>query len=429
MLLTHPATLRIGYVPLYETRAVAHDLYDIAVVGAGPAGAVAAYAAARRGFSVALIDRQTFPRDKTCGDGIGPAAVRVARRLGIEEIFDGYTPVETVTVFGPNGSRSDSAIPDIDGQAATGFVIPRLKFDHRLFQKAVKAGAEDLTGMRFLDMETCTTERTVRLRGSDGTHRTIDARLVLGADGAHSAVRRSLVDRKDPHRSKHTGFAMRAYAQSTDSWPAAEPGPRLMLEFSRDLLPSYGWAFPVGGNRINIGVGGPLDVPRDRKADLSKLLDAYVVSMRSHGIEVGELKEKRAYHLPHVAGMPTLTYPRAALIGDAASMINPVSGEGIAYAVTAAAQLIETLPEQLDDGDMLATALTRFEREFRTTHRLHFASSKATLRLLRSPVWSSVLVRSMQRDPRVLGDAIDMLFGFGRFHVATALRVLNPRLL
>jgi menaquinone-9 beta-reductase len=429
-LMRHPnrPTLRIGHIPVCKTQSVAHDHYDIAIVGAGPAGSVAAYAAARRGFSVALIDRQTFPRDKTCGDGIGPAAVRVARRLGIEDVFDGYTPVETVTVFGPNGSRSDSAIPDIDGQAATGFVIPRLEFDNRLFQKAMKAGAEDFSGIRFLNMTARTTERTVQLRNGDGTAQTIGARLVLGADGAHSAVRRALVEGRDPRRSKHTGFAMRAYAQSTDSWPVAEPGPRLMLEFSRDLLPSYGWAFPVGGNRINIGVGGPLDVLRHRSTDLSKLLDSYVVSMRARGIEVGKLEEKRAYHLPHIAGMPTLTYPRAALIGDAASMINPVSGEGIAYAVTAAVQLVEALPEKLDDGDMLEKALARFEHDFRTTYRIHFASSRATLRLLRSPVWSSVLVRSMQRDPQVLSDAIDMLFGFGRFHLATALRVLNPHL-
>ncbi|MBR7839463.1 FAD-dependent oxidoreductase [Actinospica durhamensis] len=101
--------------------------FDVAVVGAGPAGSVAAYAAARQGLTVALIDRSTFPRDKVCGDGIGPAAVRALQRLGLSEVFDGYQPVSMVTVFGPNGTRSDSAIPDIDGESATGYVIPRLE--------------------------------------------------------------------------------------------------------------------------------------------------------------------------------------------------------------------------------------------------------------------------------------------------------------
>ena len=102
------------------------EVFDVAVVGAGPAGSFAALCAARRGFSVALIDRSTFPRDKTCGDGIGPGAVRVLHDAGLEEVFDGFQPVQTVTVFGPDGSRSDSAIPDIDGEPASGFIIPRL---------------------------------------------------------------------------------------------------------------------------------------------------------------------------------------------------------------------------------------------------------------------------------------------------------------
>lgn len=414
--------------PLCKThRVVAQDLYDIAVVGAGPAGSVAAFAAAKRGFSVALIDRHTFPRDKTCGDGIGPGAVRVARQLGFAEIFDGYVPVEAVTVFGPNGSRSDSVIPDIDGEPATGFIIPRLELDNRLFQTALKSGAEDFSGLRFLEMTAAPGAWSVKLRDGSGAHRNIRARLVLGADGAYSAVRRTLVPHKDPHGSKHAGFAIRAYADGTDPWPAGAAGPHLMLEFSRELLPSYGWVFPVGVNRVNIGVGGPLDVLQRRGMDLGKLLDTYADSMRERGIITGRLHNRRAHRLPHVAGMPALVHPRAALIGDAASMINPVSGEGIAYAFTAAARVIRALPERLEDSDALAAALSRFDRDFRGEYRSHFASSRVVLRLLRSPLWSSVLVRSMQRDPRVLGDAIDMLFGFGALNLSTALHVLDPR--
>jgi menaquinone-9 beta-reductase len=405
---------------------VADDLYDIAVVGAGPAGAVAAHAAVRRGFKVALIDRHTFPRDKACGDGIGPGAVRAIHRLGIEGIFDGYAPVENVAVFGPSGSRSDTAIPDIEGRPATGYVIPRIDFDNRLFRQALKAGAADFSGMRFLDMARGAGERAVRVRAGDGAHRTITARLVVGADGAYSAVRRSLVRQTSSKRARQTGLAMRAYAKTLDPWPADGPGPSLILTFSRELLPSYGWVFPAGDGLLNIGVGGPLDVLQHRASDLRELLDTYAGSMRTRVGDFGELTERRACHLPHVAGMPPLAHPRAVLIGDAASMINPVSGEGIAYAVTAAGQLVDALPERLDDGAALAAALSRFEDDFRARLRAHFASSRAVLRLLRSPVWSSVLVRSMQRDPKVFSDAVDMLFGFGRFHLSTALRVLTP---
>lgn len=400
---------------------MARELFDIAVVGAGPAGAVAAYAAARRGFSVALIDRHAFPRDKACGDGIGPGAVRLARQLGLSDLFSGYAPIDTITIFGPRGSRTDNAIPTVRGEPATGYVVPRLEFDNRLFRAAIAAGAEDLSGTRFLEMTACADRRTVVLRGQGGDRRSISARFVVGADGAYSLVRKSLTGRQEPYRSRHAGLAMRAYARSPTPWATAAT-PSLMLEFSRDLLPWYGWVFPVGEHEVNIGVGGSLDALRERGTDLPKLLDAHADTMRARGVICGELHQRRAHHLPHVAGMPRLVYPRAALIGDAASMINPVSGEGIAYAVTAAEQLVRALPAGLEDDAAVAGALARFEREFRARHRRQMASSQVIITLMKSRALSSFLVRAMQRDPTVLS----ALFDFGPFTASMALRALNP---
>lgn len=403
---------------------MADEVFDIAVVGAGPAGSFAALCAGRRGFSVALIDRACFPRDKTCGDGIGPGAVRALRSAGLEEVFDGFESVQTVAVLGPDGSRSDSPIPDIDGEPANGFIVPRLEFDYRLFQAAIKAGAHDFTGMRFKTMSAPVPRRHLELRDAGGEKHTIAAHLVVGADGAYSAVRRLLVPGKDPSWVRHTGLAMRAYAASDDLWPDGADGPSLMLDFGRDLLPSYGWIFPIGGNQVNIGVGGPLDVLQHRGASLDAMLEAYAARMRAAGMSLGELRSRRGHQLPHVAGLPRLAHPAAVLIGDAASMINPVSGEGIAYGVTAAAELIAALPKDLS-GPALQPSLDRFESEFRAKYRAHFWSSRAVLRMLRNPVSARALVRSMQRDPAVLSDAIGMLFGFGAFRPVTAMRVLR----
>lgn len=400
------------------------EVFDVAVVGAGPAGSFAALCAARRGFNVALIDRATFPRDKTCGDGIGPGAVRALQEAGLDEVFDGFVPVQTVAVFGPDGSRSDSPIPDIGGEPASGFIIPRLEFDHRLFQAALKAGARDFSGMRLMTMSGPGPLRRLELRGADGGKCSVAARLVVGADGAYSAVRRLLMPGKDPRWAKHTGLAMRAYAASDDLWPDGADGPSLMLDFGRDLLPSYGWIFPVGGNQVNIGVGGPLDVLQQRGANLEAMLNDYAARMRAAGMSIGELRARRGHQLPHVAGLAPLAHPSAVLIGDAASMINPVSGEGIAYGITAAAELVAVLPADLG-SPALQPALQRFEREFRARYRMHFWSSRAVLRMLRNPVSARVLVRSMQRDPEVLSDAIGMLFGFGAFRPVTAVRVLR----
>lgn len=406
------------------------ESFDVAVIGAGPAGSVTAYAAARRGLRVALVDRAVFPRDKTCGDGVGPGAVEVVHRLGLDAVFSGCTPVEAVTIFGPRGERLDSAISRSDGHAAYGHVISRLELDNRLVNEALRAGAADFTGMRYKSMNVMADARQVELRATDGTPHTISARLVVGADGAYSPVRKDLTagTNDDGTKKKHLSLAMRAYAESEDFRPGGSFGPRLLFEFSQDLLPNYAWLFPLDDGRVNLGVGGPLEVLQRRGDDLKVLMAMFTDKLRARGIELGELHDQRAHHLPHIGGLPKLTYPRAVLIGDAASMINPVSGEGIAYAVTAAEQLANALPPRLDEAAQLAAALAGFERDFRRRYRAHFVSSRISLQMLRSQRWASMLLRTAQRDPHMLQDGVELLFGFGRIRASTVLRVLRSGL-
>ena len=401
--------------------------FDIAVVGAGPAGAIAACAAARRGLRVALIDRSTFPRDKTCGDGIGPGAVRVLRELGLDAVLAGRPRIAAVTVFGPAGERSENPVPEIRGKSTDVFVVPRLELDEHLFRAALAAGAEDLSGNRYLGMSGPDERaRIVELRDASGAHRKLRAHLVIGADGAYSAVRKDLVGRDRP-KQKFLGIAMRAYAQSPDFDAAGADGagPSMLFEFNRELLPSYGWVFPVGDGVINVGVGLPIAQLRERGTDIRRLLADFVGRLRERGVRIGELREERGHQLPAVIGMPRLAYRRAALVGDAASMINPVSGEGIAYGMTAARRLIEALPDDLAHGPALDAASARFEREFRADHRLHFLSCRLTMAMLRHAAPASVIVRAIQNDPRVLGGVFDMLFGDGRLHGTTALRIVG----
>ncbi|MGW0890298.1 geranylgeranyl reductase family protein [Saccharopolyspora sp. NPDC002578] len=402
------------------------ESFDIVVVGAGPAGSVAAYSAARRGLRVALVDRAIFPRDKTCGDGVGPGAVEVIHRLGLGNVFADRTPINDVTIFGPVGEQLHSAISRDDGRVAHGHVISRLELDDRLVRAAMRAGAADFTGMRYLSMVDGPSTREVRLRAADGTLRSINARLVVGSDGAHSAIRKELSSETDSARAKkHRGLASRAYAESGDFQPGGKIGPRLLFDFRADLLPHYAWLFPLTNGLVNIGIVGSLKSMQDRDDDIKALTSTFADSVRARGIELGELHDQRAYHLPHVGGLAKMAHPRAVLIGDAASMINPVSGEGIAYAVSAAERLVEALPPSLDDGAALAAALTGFEADFRRRYRAHFVSSLVSQRLLRNPRWASALLRTARHDPRMLADGVEMLFGFGRIHASTVLRILR----
>jgi geranylgeranyl reductase family protein len=398
--------------------------YDIAIVGAGPAGATAAYDAARRGLRVALIDRQTFPRDKPCGDGIGPGAVTIARQLGLSDIFAHDIPVTAVTVAGPDGTQLDTATSDM-GNAVHGYIVPRRDFDKRLLDRALSQNAADLTGRKFIRTSITGQTRTIELQEKDNTRCHITARLLIGADGANSVVRKALGAPASTPR--HTGLAMRAYARTDAFNPGGQHGPRMLFSFSRDLLPSYAWLFPTGQGTVNIGAGGPLTEIRKTHQDPRHLIAAYVGQLRAQGIDFSEPYAHRAHHLPHFGGMPALTHPRAALIGDAASMINPFSGEGIAYGMTAAARLIESLPDDLTSSQALQNALTRFEHDFRRAYRAHIASTLLLHKLMRSPSWAKLFIGAAEQDPAVLHDAIELLFGFGRAHLLTSARILRTR--
>jgi geranylgeranyl reductase family protein len=332
--------------------------YDIAIVGAGPAGATAAYAAARRGLRVPLIDRHTFARDKACGDGIGPGAVAVARQLGLDDIFAGDVPVAAVTVTGPDNTTLETTTAEM-GDAAYGYIVPRRDFDARLLGRALQQGATDFTGRKFLRTSITDHLRTLELQAPDRTRSQITARLLVGADGANSVTRRALGAAASSPR--HTGLAMRAYASTDAFQPGAEPGPRMYFSFDRQLLPSYAWLFPTGKNIVNIGAGGPLAEIRKTHQDLKQLIATYAGQFRAQGISLGAPYAYRAHHLPHFGGMPKLSYPRAVLIGDAASMINPFSGEGIAYGMDSAARLIESLPDDLGSGPRVQQALATWE--------------------------------------------------------------------
>jgi geranylgeranyl reductase family protein len=375
--------------------------FDIVVVGAGPAGSIAALAAARRGWQVALVDQRTFPRDKSCGDGLGPGAVQLLKRLHLGAVLDGFAPARSLRVFGPNGAEFTAPISRMDGVGELGYVIPREELDDRLHRAALAAGAHDYSGHK------------VTATGIDG-HRWVqtkdgrlEADLVIAADGAYSLLRRSVAGKPS---DRTTAIAMRAYAV-TDT-------PDMVFEWSRELLPAYGWIFPTGHGTANVGVGVMLSARRRRGLDLRSTVEQFAESCRRRGIDLGPLSRFRSHHLPLGIRPPRLAYNRMVLIGDAASMINPLSGEGIAYGMTAAHRLVSGLAAP---GD--ATGAAQFARWHRRAHRAHLRSSKAIRIAMGRPWIAERLIRAAHDNPALLHDVTDLLFDTGSVRLASLLRL------
>ncbi len=383
--------------------------YDTVIIGAGPAGTSAAIAFKRVSPDrrVAIVDQASFPRDKACGDGLGPGVLSVLDRLGLSAMLDDEPRRRTVEVRGPGDVRVTGALPQLHGKEECGVVMERLRFDHRLYSAAIASGVADYTGWRFTGTAVRGDARLVELvRGDESL--TLSTGLLVGADGAGSRVRRALGVERNSDR--HTGIGIRAYAEIRD--PDGVHPDRLFLDYAERLNPGYGWVFPLRDGRSNIGVFTVVADFKERRSRTTDLLGAFVERLESHGYSVSGISSERTFVLPNAAGLPKLAHPRAALIGDAASMINPWSGEGVFYGMEAGRLLATATAPVLRATDAsLDRALRSFEREFRRRFSSHFRGCHLAHRITRSKVMSARILRVADRDERVFRYLTSLMFG------------------
>ncbi|WP_454854230.1 NAD(P)/FAD-dependent oxidoreductase [Promicromonospora soli] len=314
----------------------------ILVVGGGPTGTATAIALRRElpDAHVTLVDKATFPRDKTCGDGLGPGARRVLDGLGLSELLREFHMPMSVAISGPGGVEAIARGPLMEGRDLAGYVTPRLALDDLLLGAARDSRAEVREGVSFEGMSPADGGERVTL--SDGVA-TFD--LVIGADGAYSGVRRAMGVERPAMR--HTHIAMRAYGKVTH--PDKPVSDTLRFDFLESLLPVYGWVFPLADDGANLGVGIPVNhLKRQTERHgrtLRDLFDLYVEDLERRGFSVSGLERVAVHQLPHAAARTPMTAPghAAVLLGDAAATINPLSGEGIFYGMAAGVQLAEHL--------------------------------------------------------------------------------------
>lgn len=390
---------------------------DVLVVGAGPAGAASAIAVRRHAphARVMLVDRHEFPRDKPCGDGLGPGVAAVLDELGLGDLLADRPPIDSVVVYGPHGASVSGPLPTVGTRRVAGYVCPREDFDARLVLAARDAGVELATGHRALFTELHADGRSVRFDTTVGEAE-ITAPLVVGADGANSVIRRAL--RVRPPGPRTTGIAVRAYAPFR--LPAdSDLRHSLVFEFSERYLPAYAWWFPGPDDVANVGLGLPVHDLRARHVDLRVMVKDLAADLRARGIDLDDPTRIRTYTLPAGVSLRRLAFRRAALVGDAAAMVNPLSGEGIYYAMAAGAMIGEAYarPGDLDDR------MRRYEHAFRRRFRTHYLHNFVVQQLLRSPRWAAKAIAAADRHPEVIADAADLMFGEGRIAPRTAWRI------
>lgn len=367
------------------------DVWDLVVVGAGPAGSAAALGALRLrpGLRVLLLDKAAFPRDKACGDGIAAHGRDELARLGVPGLIDDYRPAPRLTVVSPGGLRVSATA------ARPNHVVPRRVFDARLVEAARAAGAE---------------VRVHRVRALSGAGPVaevdgIRARAVVAADGANSAARRLIGLPASPER--HTAIAVRGYASVPDEDDVQ------LIAMQRAGWPAYAWSFPIGDGTANVGFG--MLLPRLHATGLPgrQVLHGRLAEL----LPDRPARDLRAHHLPLSTGRPAPGAGRVLLAGDAASLINPLTGEGIYYALLSgrlAGEAAAAAP-----GDPLPVYRDALRRELGR----HLRTTDLLARLAQSPGFIDAAIATAARRKEVFDLLVEVGLGPGTVPVPLACAV------
>lgn len=326
---------------------------DVIVVGAGPAGSTTAYHLAQSGLDVLLLEKTAFPREKVCGDGLTPRAVKQLLALGIDpDPADGWIRNQGLRIIG-GGMRLELPWPDLASFPDYGLVRTREDFDEILALRAQKAGARlhertAVTGpvLDHLGRIVGVKARPSDEGGSPGDEVEFRAPLVVAADGNSTRLSLAMGLRKRDDRPM--GVAVRTYYTSPrthddwlESWLELWDGDR--------LLPGYGWIFGVGDGTVNAGLGILNSSSAFGKVDYRDLLRRWLdTTPEEWGFrEANRTQPIRGAALP-MGFNRTPHYTRGLLlVGDAGGMVNPFNGEGIAYAMESGAMAAETVVQAL----------------------------------------------------------------------------------
>ncbi len=368
---------------------------DVLVVGSGPSGSAAAYWLADAGYDVVVVEKKHFPREKTCGDGLTPRAVRQLEDMGLADVLAGHHRFDGLRALA-YGKELNLAWPEHAGFGRYGYVITRFDLDALVASRAEKAGALVVQGCEALAPLGPQAEAggaaigAVVRDSATGEKSEIAAQVLVVADGANSRFGRALGAVRD--KSVPQGMALRGYYASprhAEHW----------IESHLDLhdpdgasIPGYGWIFPLGDGRVNVGVGVLSTEKRLKGLNTTRLMDAFVaMAPASWGLNATTaLSEPTGGRLPMGLSVGPRHGPDYLLCGDASGSINPFNGEGISYGYETGRIAAAFVGEALATGDL--RALESYEHKLQKNYGLYYKTASASMRFLGQPDVMRVLV-------------------------------------
>jgi geranylgeranyl reductase family protein len=373
---------------------------DVVVVGGGPSGTSCAYWLAGAGHDVVLVERKAYPREKTCGDGLTPRSVKQLEDMGLgHDLAAAGHRYEGLRshAFGRTLELTWPSHPELPGY---GYVITRKDLDALVAQRAEKAGATVWERAEAVEpiLEAGLVRGAVVKRKDDPDAPAVQlrARYTVVADGANSRFGRALGTNRN--RSYPLGMAIRGYYASPlhdepwiDSWLD-------IRDKAGNVLPGYGWIFPVGDGRVNVGVGLLSTFNQWKAVNTTHLMQSFV----EYAPAAWDLRPETCCGPPTGGRLPMglsvgpHVGPTYLVVGDAGGTINPFNGEGIAYAYETGRMAADATHLALSSGDGLA--LRSYEQALTERYSLYYRVARAFVHVIGRPELMRVLVGTGMRS-------------------------------
>ncbi|RKN07914.1 geranylgeranyl reductase family protein [Streptomyces radicis] len=388
---------------------------DVIVVGAGPAGSSAAYHLARHGVDVLLLEKSEFPREKVCGDGLTPRAVRQLIGMGVDIDAEGWQRNSGVRFYA-SGLAVEIDWPESARFPGFGLTRSRHDFDELLARQAVKAGARLWTSAKVMEPVLDRNGRVRGVRAHVGPEKrpvTCEAPLVIAADGVSTRLAVALGVTRVTRRPMATAIRRYYRSPSRHDDPYLDIWADLRERHGAPLIPGYGWIFPMGDGRVNVGLG-VIGQRSQGSWDTRALLDTWLArtpagwGLRGEENAEGPLRGAALpmghNRLPH--------YTRGMLlVGDAGGMVSPWNGEGIPYAMESGEVAAETAVYALarPAGPWRERILQRYPREIQRRNGGYYRLGNGWAALLRRPALASFVSRRVVTSPATMRVVIRLL--------------------
>ena len=360
------------------------------MIGGGPAGAVAGFWLAQAGHRVLIVEKKKFPREKTCGDGLTPRAVRQLHDIGLAEPlshslrFDGLRSIA-------HGVTLELAWPEHPDFPSYGYVVRRRDLDQMVAHRAADAGATVWSGAEAVEPIVEGGLVTGAVVRRDDVSEAVSARYIIVADGSNSRFGRALGAARD--RTYPMGMAVRGYFASPfhdEPWIESHLD---LHDSDGNNLPGYGWIFPVGDGTVNVGVGLLSTFSGWKSVNTTKLMDAFVETAPARwGISPAtSCGPPTGGKLPTGGSVMPNIGPNWLIVGDAAGSVNPFNGEGISLAYETGRWAAESVGVALSTGDGLALQL--YPAKLEEMYGLYWKMARAFVRAIGNPVVMRELTR------------------------------------